>query len=230
MKALRTLAAGIALVALASPAVAQTHTLKLTDVGSGTTMSTSHGTVYISPYGGVIDGPGTPRVDIYCVDYAHFATLNNTWDVNIARVGAGALGTTRGGEAALAQYQQSAWLSMQFGPNATQQKAIQSAIWQVMGFSDGPVVTGGAAGLDAADTQYWVDLAQSRYLTDFSAAFYYYNFAVLTPTNPQDPRSAQEFLTRDIIPTPEPSTYLMLGSGLLALVGVTRSRRRRLLG
>lgn len=228
MNALRTLAAGLALAALATPALAQPHTLTLTGLGARTTMSTSHGTVYISPYEGKIDGPGSPTVDIYCVDYAHFATLNNSWNVNIARVGAGELATTRGGESALAKYQQSAWLTMQFSSDASQQKAIQSAIWRVMGSSEAPIVTAGGPGLDPADTQYWIDLAASRYLTDYSSSFYHYNFAVLTPTNLQDRSSAQEFMVRDVIPTPEPATYLMLGSGLLALGVVTRSRRRRL--
>ena len=219
MTALRTIVAGLALALAAAPALAQTPGT-LTLVGGG---PTNLGNVSVGPYKGQINGPGAPVIDIYCVDYLHWATVGSTWNVNITNLASGNLSATRGGNAALAQYQQMAWLTTQYNGNDDQTRAIQTAIWNIM--------TSSAPEVDIAgtmyDTSYWMAQAASRY-DDYDASFYA-QFAVLTPANFANLTNGgpQEYLTR-VTAVPEPGTYLLMASGLLGVAGVARVRRRRL--
>ena len=213
MKALRPLVAGLALLAAAaSPALAQID-VKLTGTGS-----VSHNGVRVGAYQARLGSdPTAPSVDIFCVDYAHTVSVGQTWSANMTNLMSGNLGNTRGGDAALAKYQQMAWLTTQFeGASATDTRAIHTAIWNIM--------TPGSPAMFAGATN-WLNQAAANYLT---SGLDYSTFAVITDVNFRN-GGRQEFLTR--VPTtvtPEPGTYLLMATGLVGVAGIVRRRRREL--
>lgn len=203
---------------------------------------------YMSPYSGTVDGV-TQRLN--CVDFFHEVALGEVWTATITNLGAAIannslLSATRdgssGGYASLSDvlkiYMQAAWLTNQFAANPAsspnQSVAIQTAIWSIVDNPINPLSPKYAAtgdywnngqvstimNTDAGSTGYWI--ARANYEYDKQAAGYYNQFNILTGTG--DPGAgAQEF----IYATPEPGTFLLIGSGLIGLVGFVRTRRRK---
>ena len=214
MKTLRTLVAGLAVALVASPVAAQdVSPVTLTAGGAVSYNGTTVGP-YQARFG---SDPGAPSVDVFCIDYVHQIQVGQTFNANLTNLASGNLSLTRGGDAALAQYQQMAWLTTKFdGATNDQTRAIQTAIWHVM-TPGTPGAIGGAFG-----TQYWLDQAASNYLT---SGLDYSTFAIITDVNFMQ-GGRQELLTR--VPTtvtPEPGTYLLMATGL-AGVGMIARRRK----
>jgi hypothetical protein len=178
---------------------------------------------YLSPYYGTMDGTS---VELFCVDYANEVQFGEQWDANLTPIAPGAdLSDTRwGGEPdALTQYEEAAWLSLQFAAQPVSQYAdIQATMWQLFY---------GAA--PSPSSPYWLEQAQANY-----ASGDYGDFAIVTNVGPvQQFGQVQEFLTE--LPSsmrfesfdqpqsniaPEPGTQAMIG---LALVGAGCVGRRR---
>ena len=122
-------------------------------------------------------------------------------------------------QTARSMYQQAAFLTTLYaGASVEQTRGIQSAIWDIF-YTGAP---------DHAQTGYWRTYAAANYLT---ADIDYRGFAVVTDVNFRS-GGKQEFLTTVDVPptvniTPEPSTYLLMASGLLGLAGVAHRRRRQ---
>jgi hypothetical protein len=222
-------------MAAANGAWAQTTQRVLTYTGhSGVVSTESFGgsRFYVGPYHG--SAPGMGSFDMYCVDFFNrvhdarpdLAGVN--WNANFTRISdlaSGGLAYTRLGSAgsldpdAMVRYQRAAFLTTKFwdyqaSPDkAAKWSAIHSAIWQTAGGDLGSVPNwiGSSAFVDAAsafdpstmDWSYW---------------------QVVTPVNADGSLgNNQEFL---VFVTPEPSTILLMGSGLLALVGAAVVTRR----
>jgi hypothetical protein len=231
MTTFRSLAAGVlsaaALALVAVPASAQqVEQLKLTNGGGVTWDWPGSGAGTVGPYQAqVMSVPGQPTIDVFCVDFQHTVSVGQTWNALYSNV-MGDLSQTRAGvqfgeATARTMYQQAAFLTTRFaGASADEQRGIQSAIWNIF--------HGGAP--DHAQASAWRTLAESDYLT---AGLDYSTFAVLTDTrftDSLDPtRGTQELLT-GVPPTvvPEPSTYLLMSTGLVAIAGIARRRRRTL--
>jgi len=205
---------------------------------------------YMSPYAGTVDGT-SQRLN--CLDYFHEVMLGESWKAVQTNLGAaiatpGLLLNTRDGSNGyyssladvLSVYQKVAWLTDQYPPNpglnaatSTLSTAIQTAIWTISSNQPGKVFLDVAttnhyyagsldvASADVNSTGYWINQANLKY--DKQGAGYYDKFNILTDVNSGLNSGAQEFL----FATPEPGSLVLMGTGLVALVGVVRGRRRK---
>jgi hypothetical protein len=162
--------------------------------------------------------------DVYCVDLLNGlddgnARLSNITILNSSTTTLGALtriGQTSGGSAALTTYRKMAWLASQMTvANQANWAGIQGAIWNL------------ESGLPAtsvnSNVATWVNLANTTNLSSFNLA----GWAVVTQTTTMNGQAGRQEL---LVPlsvnvVPEPSTYALMATGLIGLVGFARRRR-----
>jgi hypothetical protein len=193
---MRTASRVLAILTLlaAQPLAAQNQeTLKFTNPGS--TVGFGY---FVGPYQAtVLSQPGTPTLDIYCVDFLHGISVGTVWTAGMRSL-SGDLTGTRGGNGAYDTYLKAAWLASQYAVTPpTQWKHIQATIWNLF-----------AASAPDASSNYWLNQANANYQSVDASAW----TVVTDVTSP----GVQEFLTQTYV-TPEPSTYLLLATGLFFL-------------
>ena len=185
-------------------------------VGPGSAVAGTFG-VYVGPYVGNLVGDGFGPFSIYCVDYRNMA--GDMSPANISPL-SGPMTNTRIGTQT--QYLQAAYLSSLFdsweshaggyGKTAVW-SGLHAAIWGIT--SDVNVGGSNAATLDRRT--YFMGLAANQN-----------NYGSVNPdewfviTNADLDAGGQEFLVRRSVP--EPTTLLLMLTGLLLLVGVSRKR------
>lgn len=224
MSLLRSFVGAAAMALSATVASAQTT---VTYLGSPT--STNDGTHLIGPFAGTLQAPlgSAQSVTMFCIDVLNQVSVGDTWTGVLTSLSdaSASLASTRhptaGDPQAMTRYRTAAWLTTQFGLQPTEEWAgIQHAIWNVF-----------APGRYAANP--W-DTAGAQAAASGFAGVDFSNFAVLTDVNAigQAMGGAQEFIvpglggggTGSVVP--EPSTYLLMGTGLVALAVVGRRRQR----
>ncbi len=205
---------------------------------------------YVGTYAATLDGG--PKVDIWCVDFAHHVSVNNVWnaydtqltgnvDLSYTRNGPGLHSSANSGyTAALGKYEKAAWLTTQYlATNHSDWKYIQAAIWEIMSPTTFTAQTFSYpfSANDRSHIGTWLAQSNTHHLSDYSG------FHVLSDVTSEvactkrgqvvpncwtdNPNSKQEFLYYEPTVTPEPSTYLMVGTGLFGLVAMRASRKRK---
>ncbi|MDH5196843.1 MAG: PEP-CTERM sorting domain-containing protein, partial [Gemmatimonadota bacterium] len=159
--------------------------------------------------------------DIFCVDYLHHVSVNQTWNATFSNMGgnlSATYGFARWGDATIAaeRYKVAALLSTKFTmSNKTQWGSIHGAIWNLM--SDGTAMqgittVGGNAASQGKLTDAFAELNADPNAVNAS------EWMVITDAS----GSTQEFITRNVVP--EPETIILLVSGLMAIGAVAYFR------
>ena len=191
------------------------------------TFNGAPGTTIVGPFrmafGGIF---GSAIHDIVCVDLNNSFYEGQSYNANLTLLSSSdsdLLARTRWGmgygdaNTVRHLYLKMAWLAGHFYTEPSSEWAgIQGAIWHL--------TTGGAlpfGGETNPNVQTWVSLAYQSDLTSIDAS----GWAVVTDVSATGfEGGAQEFLVRTNV-VPEPSTYLLLATGLAGIALIARRRR-----
>ncbi len=177
---------------------------------------------YISPYTATVNGVSTT---IYCDDFANQVSNGQQWTANLTNLGSTNLANTRysGISNTLSTsptatatysgaqlYEMAAWLTTQFSAPGTSGYSangdIQDTLWDL--FNPNSHNTGVKPPTPSSNQ--WLYAAEKNYISINPA-----KFNILT--NTQAAYSGEGQVQEFIVPTPEPSSVLLLGFGLIAI-------------
>jgi hypothetical protein len=178
---------------------------------------------YVGPfYGTLLSDPTRPQIDLFCVDVLNRVAWGQEWDVNFTGLGSNDYSKTRHGIDDRPDYVKAAWLADQFQSTSTSQwGGLQAAIWNLLNPGSPNGGTAERQWLDAVNTWF----ASPTNVRNFDMS----RWTVVTATGAAGlpvGGGPQEFLTTATFATPEPETWVLMGTGLLCLLGIAVKRGR----
>jgi hypothetical protein len=187
------------------------------------------GGAYVGPYNFTLtNGSQSQQLQLICDDAASEVYAGESWQFTTATLPS-LTNVKFSGPNQTQGYEEIAWLVQQMYANIGNAQTvgdIQWAIWDIFDpgvSSDDP--WGQIGSTDQSNIQNWLSLAG---LPSNYSAGNYSDIVIYTPvlgTQPQQFGGPQEYFGMNTpIPTPEPSTLLMLGLGLMALGWMARRK------
>jgi hypothetical protein len=201
------------------------------NAASGVVSTFSNPAVYLGPYSATLaSDPTKGSFTIYCVDFLNSVGSGSVWTANISSIVDGGLANTRLGLAgvtdAVVRYQKAIWLATKFATHQTraQWSGIHDAIWALVTPGDGRFRTTDGSG------QYWYNAVNLAFAAGAPTNIDYSSWRVATDVNAIGRTGGMQEDLVHVSVTPEPETYILMLSGLLAMFLAYRNRGVRQLG
>jgi hypothetical protein len=190
------------------------------------------GYYYVSPYTAEIKSTGQ-LITLYCIDFNHEVAPPMEWEANIQTLDLADVPSLQYGNSSSnlnsiwVNYEAAAWLITQTSQTTDkhQQAIDQYAAWKI--FLDPSHLTAYNNSVAAVGGTFAADIT-TAYNNAFSAVRNGYEpqgWDVVTPDPAGEPGSTQEFLTP--VPTPEPTSIILLGTALVGVSFIVRMRSTR---